>query len=105
MGRMTRKTATERGYGHRWHEARNRFLQANPLCVMCKRLGRVTAASVVDHIIPHKGNLVLFWDEGNWQSLCRRHHNSDKKIVESRGYMPGVDANGDPIDADHPWNK
>ena len=55
----------------------------NPLCVMCTAQGRVTAAQVVDHITPHKGNEELFWDESNWQSLCATHHSSDKQLIEN----------------------
>ena len=33
--------------------------------------------TVVDHIRPHRGDPVLFWDEKNWQSLCKSCH--DKK--------------------------
>jgi 5-methylcytosine-specific restriction protein A len=30
---------------------------------------------VVDHVIPHKGDRALFWDEANnWQALCARCH-------------------------------
>jgi len=32
-------------------------------------------AMIVDHIIPHKGDMDLFWNKANWQSLCERHHN------------------------------
>ena len=39
--------------------------------------GRAVTATVVDHITPHRGNPILFWDEGNWQSLCKPCH--DKK--------------------------
>jgi hypothetical protein len=31
---------------------------------------RCVAAVVVDHTGPHKGARALFWDRGNWQSLC-----------------------------------
>jgi 5-methylcytosine-specific restriction endonuclease McrA len=52
---------------------------------MCKTQGKVTEATVVDHIIPHKGDEALFWDIHNWQSLCKRHHDSDKRKAELRG--------------------
>jgi 5-methylcytosine-specific restriction enzyme A len=65
-----RGTATERGYGARWQKAREAYLVAHPLCVNCKKHGRVTAARVVDHIVPHRGDETLFWDESNWQALC-----------------------------------
>ena len=63
-----------------------RFLQAHPLCVMCQDMkpSRVTAAEVVDHIIPHKGDQTLFWDEANWQPLCKPHHDRDKAEQEGR---------------------
>ena len=76
------KTTAERGYGWRWQKARRFHLSAHPLCVMCEAEGRVTAATVVDHIIPHRGDELLFWDRKNWQSLCKRHHDSDKKKAE-----------------------
>lgn len=78
------KTSTERGYGYKWQKARERFLSEHPLCVYCERQGRVAAATVVDHIVPHEGNERLFWDESNWQSLCATHHSSDKQREEKR---------------------
>lgn len=65
-----RGTAHERGYGARWRKAREAYLAAHPLCAECQRQGRVTAARVVDHIVPHRGDPQLFWAESNWQSLC-----------------------------------
>lgn len=70
-----RGNACKRGYDHRWRIARALFLQDHPLCVMCSNDGVVVAATVVDHVIAHKGNKKLFWDDENWQALCARHHN------------------------------
>jgi len=36
--------------------------------------GCYTKATDVDHIVPHRGDQRLFWDESNWQALCHRHH-------------------------------
>lgn len=72
-----RGNAAERGYNAEWRVARRRFLSAHPLCVECMKENRLTAATVVDHIIPHRGDAKLFWDKNNWQSLCKAHH--DKK--------------------------
>jgi 5-methylcytosine-specific restriction protein A len=52
---------------------------------MCRAKGRVTAATVVDHIIPHKGDPILMWDRTNWQSLCKPHHDSDKQSQDRGG--------------------
>jgi len=73
---------------------------------MCERDGRVQGASVVDHRIPHKGDPVLFWDESNWQSLCKSHHDSQKQREEMRGRrITGYDIHGNPLDPAHPWNR
>ena len=82
-----RGNARDRGYTSRWDKARLTWLNRHPLCVMCEREGRVTAAKVVDHIIPHRGpdglsDPVLFWDTANWQSLCKPHHDRDKQRLE-----------------------
>ena len=29
---------------------------------------------LLDHIIPHRGDQKLFWDEQNWQPLCKDCH-------------------------------
>jgi hypothetical protein len=92
-------------YGRRWRGARQAHLVRNPLCVMCKQQGRLGRATVVDHIKPHRLDPVLFWDESNWQSLCKVHHDSTKQAQEKSGKVVGVDGNGRPIDPGHPWNK
>lgn len=73
----------DRLYGRRWHKRSRAFLQEHPLCVQCKARGEVAAASVVDHVIPHKGNVDRFWDWDNLQALCVRCHNA--KSARERG--------------------
>ncbi|RFB28226.1 HNH endonuclease [Brevibacillus sp. VP] len=80
-----RGTSSQRGYDSRWRKARKSFLSSNPLCVHCKEQRKLTAATVIDHIIPHKGDMVLFWDENNWQSLCASCHNR-KTAREDGGF-------------------
>lgn len=74
-----RGTAAERGYNRRWQKARVIYLQSNPLCVACMRSGRATPATVIDHVQPHRGDVNLFWDSNNWQSLCKACH--DRKTA------------------------
>lgn len=88
-------------YGRRWQKARARYLQRNPLCAMCQRDGRITEAVVVDHIVKHDGDERLFWDESNWQSLCKAHHDITKQKEEATGHQIGCDANGFPYSRDH----
>ena len=75
-------TAHEQGYTFAWHKARTAYLAAHPLCAMCARRGRAVPANVVDHIIPHRGDRDLFWNEDNWQSLCAPCHNGPKRREE-----------------------
>lgn len=84
-----RPSARARGYDGKWERARLRFLGEHPLCVVCEREGRLTAASVVDHITPHKGDQRLFWDESNWQPLCAPCH-SEKTAREDGGFGHSV---------------
>ena len=50
------------------------FLKKNPLCAKCRENGKLTPATIVDHIIPHRGDMKLFWDKRNWQPLCKDCH-------------------------------
>ncbi|MDL2205789.1 HNH endonuclease [Eubacteriales bacterium OttesenSCG-928-N13] len=69
-----RESAAQRGYDGKWRAARARFLRQHPLCISCRSVGRLTPATVVDHIIPHRGDEKLFWDQSNWQPLCKSCH-------------------------------
>lgn len=98
------KSSTQRGYGYKWQQARSGYLKLHPLCVYCKQIGRVSPATVVDHKIPHRGDMTLFWDKDNWQSLCDTCHSSIKQQEESTGTVRGCDLSGVPVDARHHWN-
>lgn len=69
-----RENASARGYDSRWKQARKAYLRQHPLCAECRRAGKLTPATVVDHIIPHRGEAQLFWDKSNWQPLCKDCH-------------------------------
>lgn len=90
-------------YGAQWRKARIAFLREHPFCAMCGKALR-GADAVVDHIRPHRGDPVLFWDENNWQALCKFCHDSHKQRVEHGGIIGGHDENGMPTDKAHPWN-
>lgn len=70
-----RGSSTARGYDSRWRKARVYYLQKHPLCRPCQAKGQLTVATIVDHIIPHKGDRQLFWDSANnWQPICKPCH-------------------------------
>ncbi|MBF8651502.1 HNH endonuclease [Pseudomonas putida] len=80
-----RESSTARGYGYKWQQARAGFLAKHPLCVKCQARGLVVVATDVDHIEPHKGDMVVFWDRSNWQALCASCH-STKTAGEDGGF-------------------
>jgi len=80
-----RGSAASRGYNAVWRKARATFLKREPLCAECARQGRTVGATVVDHIIPHKGDQDVFWDTSNWQSLCKPCHDT-KTATEDGGF-------------------
>lgn len=103
--RTDKKTSAARGYGYKWQKARVDFLRAHPLCAYHMKRGQVVAATVVDHKVPHRGDLKLFWDRKNWQGLCKACHDSVKAKEEKSGRVAGCGLDGMPIDANHPWNR
>lgn len=75
-----RPSATQRGYGRAWQQARGEWLAAHPACVTCG-----SAATLVDHIVPKRFGGAD--DPSNYQSMCRRCHES-KSRKEQRQVVP-----------------
>lgn len=83
---------------NRWQKKRRMFLHREPLCSMCVDEGKVVAATIVDHVVPHRGDPHLFWN-GELQSLCKWHHDN-VKTIRDRGYKvrsQKVDEEGWPL--------
>lgn len=99
--KFNRESAASRGYDRQWRKARAEWLAIHPLCSYCQSNGRSVAAEVVDHIKPHRGDAVLFWDRRNWQSLCKSCHDS-RKSRQERGGVEGIGKDGLPI-GKHWW--
>lgn len=92
------KPAPPRPEGHRpaWHKwyylARWRRLRWDVLTAAaftceqtgCGRIEVDTSKLVADHIVPHRGDPVLFWDRANLQCLCKACHDSRKQKQERR---------------------
>jgi 5-methylcytosine-specific restriction endonuclease McrA len=76
-----RPTASARGYDSQWSIERAAYLKTHPVCVTCNQ-----PATVVDHIIPHRGDMQLFWTRENWQPLCTSCHSRTKQAQERRQF-------------------
>lgn len=57
-----RLSSAARGYGYKWRQSSKLYLAKHPYCAECARQGRRELATEVDHIVPHKGDMKLFWD-------------------------------------------
>lgn len=62
---------TDPRYG--WAKRRSDQLIVEPFCRECARHGLRVPATDVDHVTPHRGDIVLFM-KGKLQSLCKSCH-------------------------------
>jgi 5-methylcytosine-specific restriction protein A len=95
----------ERGYGAEHDRMRALLMRTVITCEECGRQGRTTLGTIADHIQPlAKGGT---GDRSNYQLLC--HDCSDAKGLADKGQTGkpkgGVDRDGRPTSADHPWNR
>lgn len=83
------KTASERGYGNDWRKLRQEILLRDKgLCQECRRRGRLTKATHVDHIKPKADGGTD--DPVNLQSLCKTCH--EVKTIRENGGKPKLAA-------------
>ena len=71
----TNREVRQRFYNSKtWQETRLWVLNNEPLCRSCIKQDRITAAVLVDHIVPLIARPDLRIDRDNLQSLCRECH-------------------------------
>jgi 5-methylcytosine-specific restriction protein A len=76
-----RPSARQRGYTAEWQKARADYLQRHPYC---RRNACGRPATIVHHVVPHKGNQRLFWDRTNWMPVCQPCHDGPLQSQERR---------------------
>ena len=70
--RYGRTPEMKRRYNDAWPRIRKAFVAAHPLCEVCQREGRVTAAEEVHHIVPlAQGGT---HEDANLMALCKECH-------------------------------
>lgn len=55
----------------RWRNYRKSFIKSNPLCIECKKVGKLVPTQVIGHIIPVSEKPELFWEPTNHKALCQ----------------------------------
>lgn len=70
-------------YDREWEKYRLHFLNQNPRCYACG-----VSATVVDHLIPHKGDEDLFKKLDNHIPLCKSCHDKATALFDKK-YRPG----------------
>lgn len=82
-----RGSARDRGYDSRWDKASASHRRAHPLCEYCGLVDQVTAATLIDHLYPHRQYDGVFWRKEWWVSSCDDCHNGYKQALERRGRL------------------
>jgi 5-methylcytosine-specific restriction protein A len=57
-------------------------------------------SEVVDHTVPFRGDMKLFWNVSNWQASCEWHHNSIKPQLEREWTRGLIGANDLRLDSE-----
>lgn len=57
----------------RWRRRSALQLKQHPMCEACERQGRTTVATLAHHVVPHNGDVQLFY-LGALASLCHDCH-------------------------------
>ena len=92
-----------------WQRMRKRQLEKEPLCRMCKDMGRTTVATVADHKIPwrtgksEEERYELFHAEDNLQSLCATCHSGFKRMQDNIDDEQMIDIDGTMVSGGVAW--
>lgn len=80
---VERDPERQRLYDRAWQRRRRIHLANHPWCVECLVKGVYEAATDVHHVVPHRGDVKIFWSSP-LQSLCHACH-SRVTVSEGRG--------------------
>lgn len=87
--------------GAAWRKLRAYILNESPLCEHCMDRGLTVPATDVDHI----NNDPSDNRRENLQALCHECHSRKTNADMGHRVAYGCDADGMPLDPNHPWNR
>lgn len=81
-----RESSLKRGYDNHWRKTREGYLAKHPHCADIFHIhgDNPVPATQLDHVVPHKGDKVVFWSRNNWQGLCTSCHS--RKTAAEGGF-------------------
>ena len=82
-----RREADREIQSSRYRRFRRRMMARDEwLCRLCAKAGRVTEATILDHIVPRYAAPERVFDPGNVQALCGDCHTEKTLAEEARRY-------------------
>lgn len=91
------KSRHRRGYGRQHVRLRQQLLQQEPLCRLCKAKGKITPATIADHVVPiAKGGAVH--DIENLQPVCGPCHQEKTLLDQGKRVKRQIGQDGWPED-------
>lgn len=80
----SRGSRHERGYGAQWDKLRLSVMARDAgLCVPCRKSGKISVATAVDHIVPKSQGGTD--EKGNLQAICAECHRAKTARESARG--------------------
>lgn len=106
MGKTLQQRQRETGRtlglnGAAWRRLRASVLANEPLCRLCKRMGRTALATDVDHWDNNPSNN----DATNLVALCHECHSRKTQADMGKATGWGCDVHGYPLDPSDPWSN
>ena len=91
----SRESRHTRGYGTEWDKLRRSILDAEPACRPCRKAGRATLATQVDHIISKANGGTD--DRENLQPICTPCHDAKTARDAGKTVRPTIGEDGWPV--------
>lgn len=80
-----------RFYDAEWAKQAREFKRLHPFCLGCAAIGERSATTIVDHVVPHRGDRAKFGDPNNRQPACDWHRSRRAQSTGPKGPVKRVE--------------